>query len=1210
MQDGTFKEIYTSEFPVKFTTKSFNFDNLSNNLTLNINENGNLPFAGIDAITLNACGADIDATSAFYTDNNQSVLEDILKLDLNVVISHNKTIQTAWNLPQGCSSAVLSVNANEYGVGSPFRFPESGTAQYTMGSNSGSLVLDGKLDETDGTTPLYTSYWIPTSGHPEGNVYLYAKDDANFLYFAGDMTIDNTDDIGSDWISITIGGRKFKVTDADNTYGTCSFGLTSKISYKHATCELKIPKNEISNYTTTVPFVLGYYGTSSEPFHLSVNSIKTGGDNRVVIEYNDEVTGHKSDYSNLKIAGSSRNILTYSGDGTNTIVLTFDGSPAGTDTTGTIDINNSDSGGTMTTTSVNNGQLLLSTQSNYEIANVSQTGDFFYSDNGTTAEISDYIGPGGNIIIPSTAGGYPVTSILGNTFNNKLLTSVTFPESITNIGFYSFEDNPMLKVAYFLGNAPIDAGGAFYGADSSFKIVYTDVAVGFDTWTEYPTEVNQFVYDILPETNNAEIIEYDGAGGDVVIPSNLFGYPVTSIGSNAFNSVGNSVGLISIVIPNTVTTINSYAFFGNSLLTSVYIGSGLTSISEYAFYQDPAITEYIVDPSSTTFSSLDGVLFNKNQTSLIFYPIGRTEMNNTYTIPSSVASISSSAFYGHAYLTSMIIPDTVTSIGDNAFSFDEQGASLESLTFGRGLTSIGINSFGGNSKLIGILNLPINLSSIGDFAFFNTGISGYNVDSGNSKFSSLDGVLFDKNKTVLVLYPGNKLGDSYEIPSGVISIGKNSFYENSTLTSVAIPSSVTNIETNAFAYAYASSLISFIIPENVTNIGDNAFGFNPNLTSAYFLGNAPSSVGNNVFDNASSSFKVYHLTGKTGFTNSWNTYPTETFLAHTQTVPDGSGNSAVNSTTPEVVITSTIQPVTVTVSSGTANATINVSSFIEGGTGILPQITINSEKADVAIPASTVVTSTDATWNGVIAAPTVTTVTLPITSGQTKTLSTAVEVGFTGAKLSFDKAVRVLLPGQAGKRAGYTRDGGSTFTEITNKCDSDSQTIGNALPAEGDCKIDVDSDLVIWTKHFTTFVAYTETASSTKSNTSSGSSVLPSFRNQIITPSKPIIDENKIPAVICKAGEKFNSKTGEPCSIISRNISKTLKLNMTEDDVKTMQIYLNTHGYIIAKTGAGSIGKETSFFGFKTKLAVIAFQKANKLTADGIAGPMTIKKMK
>ena len=67
---------------------------------------------------------------------------------------------------------------------------------------------------------------------------------------------------------------------------------------------------------------------------------------------------------------------------------------------------------------------------------------------------------------------------------------------------------------------------------------------------------------------------------------------------------------------------------------------------------------------------------------------------------------------------------------------------------------------------------------------------------------------------------------------------------------------------------------------------------------------------------------------------------------------------------------------------------------------------------------------------------------------------------------------------------------------------------------------------------------------------------------------------------------------------------------MTEDDVKTMQIYLNTHGYIIAKTGAGSIGKETSFFGFKTKLAVIAFQKANKLTADGIAGPMTIKKMK
>ncbi|MFH1319798.1 MAG: S8 family serine peptidase [Bacteroidota bacterium] len=200
-------------------------------------------------------------------------------------------------------------------------------------------------------------------------------------------------------------------------------------------------------------------------------------------------------------------------------------------------------------------------------------------------------------------------------------------------------------------------------------------------------------------------------------------------------------------------------------------------------------------------------------------------------------------------------------------------------------------------------------------------------------------------------------------------------------------------------------------------------------------------------------------------------------LATTQTTPNESGSATVDTTTPQVVITNPTQVVDVTVSSGTTNPTIDVSSFITGGTGILPAINItsaNANNATVAIPASTTVTSTDTTWNGVIAAPTVTTVTLPETSGETKTLSTAIEVGFTGAKLSFDNAVRILLPGQAGKRAGYIRTG-IIFTEITNTCALDNQATGDALIADGDCKIDVGSDLAIWTKHFTSFATYTQT---------------------------------------------------------------------------------------------------------------------------------------
>lgn len=212
-------------------------------------------------------------------------------------------------------------------------------------------------------------------------------------------------------------------------------------------------------------------------------------------------------------------------------------------------------------------------------------------------------------------------------------------------------------------------------------------------------------------------------------------------------------------------------------------------------------------------------------------------------------------------------------------------------------------------------------------------------------------------------------------------------------------------------------------------------------------------------------------------------------LSETQTAPDSeTGEAIANSTTPNIVITDPNQAVNITIDSGTTNPTIDVSSFITNGTGILPAITItsvNTNNATVEIPASATVTSADSAWNGLIAAPTVTTVTLPETSGQTKTLSTAIEIGFTGAKLSFDKAVRMLLPGQAGKNVGYIRTG-IAFTEITNVCAADNQATGDALAVDGDCKIDADSDLVIWTKHFTSFATYTQTTNSTNNGSTGG----------------------------------------------------------------------------------------------------------------------------
>jgi len=217
-------------------------------------------------------------------------------------------------------------------------------------------------------------------------------------------------------------------------------------------------------------------------------------------------------------------------------------------------------------------------------------------------------------------------------------------------------------------------------------------------------------------------------------------------------------------------------------------------------------------------------------------------------------------------------------------------------------------------------------------------------------------------------------------------------------------------------------------------------------------------------------------------------------ITATQTQPTGnSGSITLDNANPQGVLLDPALPIVATVSSGTTSPEINVNSLINNGTGVLPQISIVSNNAGnvgVEIPASTTVTSADNTWDGVIAAPTLTTVTIPNTATETRTPSTAVAVGFSGAKLSFDKAVRILLPGQAGKRAGYVRTG-ITFTEITTTCTNDTQATNDLLPVDGDCKINVGADMVIWTKHFTTFASFTGSSSSGGSSGGGGSTGTP-----------------------------------------------------------------------------------------------------------------------
>ncbi|MDD3263361.1 MAG: InlB B-repeat-containing protein [Candidatus Nanoarchaeia archaeon] len=196
---------------------------------------------------------------------------------------------------------------------------------------------------------------------------------------------------------------------------------------------------------------------------------------------------------------------------------------------------------------------------------------------------------------------------------------------------------------------------------------------------------------------------------------------------------------------------------------------------------------------------------------------------------------------------------------------------------------------------------------------------------------------------------------------------------------------------------------------------------------------------------------------------------------------------------PEVVINSTRhEEVKITIGENSTNVTINVSGLItSNATKIvaeIPKIVINSTNIKniiIEIPATNI-TSTNTSWDGIINAPVnVTDFVLPVESGKTKALETAIKVGFDGGMLTFESAVRLMFPGSSGKKVGYSQ-GSSPFVEITDTCSADSQAEGDALPANGNCKINVGGNLVIWTKHFTTFATYTETIVS--SSGSSGSS--------------------------------------------------------------------------------------------------------------------------
>jgi len=426
----------------------------------------------------------------------------------------------------------------------------------------------------------------------------------------------------------------------------------------------------------------------------------------------------------------------------------------------------------------------------------------------------------------TTAGS--LASVLTNSEKNSI-TNLTISGYIDARDFVTLRDYMPSLTNLDLSNVTISA---YTGTEGTFwnnvicsspcnhtqKTVYNANTIPDDAFSRYsevfrPAGPGHDLADYYPNSiSNTSL-------SSVVLPSSLI-----SIGDYSFK---NCTNVTSIVLPSSVTSIGTSAFEDCSGLTSIILSSSLTSIGDFAFQSCSGLTSITIPSKVTSIgttafsscSSLISIIIPTSITSIDFNTFSNCTKLKTVTIPSSVTSIGSDAFEDCSSLTSINIPSSVTIIGDYAF----KGCV--------GLASISI---------------PSSVTTIGN-CFCNCDII---VDVNNLKYSSVDGILFNKLKTILISCPNSKTGN-YTIPSSVTYIGENAF-SGSNLTSINIPSSVTTLGYNAFS---GSSLTSIILSEGLTEIESYVFASCKKISSI-IIPSTVKQIGTSVFSSCVSLSSV------------------------------------------------------------------------------------------------------------------------------------------------------------------------------------------------------------------------------------------------------------------------------------------------------------------------------------------------------------------